>query len=392
MKGQTGSFLLVILIVGLVITFVVFAPPPHVPIHPPISIDPEPSQNDISTLVSSEVIIEGGGHEQNRLAISTEVTSFATYGNDLCIYGNFTVSGDGDGLIDFLILTDNGYSDFMNDGAVDNPDWIFNETYDTSGFYWEFVLPSEFNGHSVGRWYVVYSAFRKPSGFWLILQWIPPEYRDVTAETYRDLTAPSYFVRDVVERIVANSTLEIEVCAWDDRCATASVAIQVNGTSVATWTGRSEVFNQILVWDTTGFEPGNYSLTVFAQDEVGNWRVQEIGFVLVFEPQPLIVDPVPFILPGIGTIALLLVLCTARRELEFIKIGLSGIGSINIVNIIQAPTVYGPLEWFGFFVGICSLITFFVLVHDKVKDWMKRKEIEKERRRYELKGEPDYFR
>jgi hypothetical protein len=367
---------LVVAVFGLVVFFYIDSMRPPEPYHPDIEIHPAPSDLDLHTEQIIEIRLIGGGEIVGRLGVSTTMVNFNSNGESICLYGNFTVTGNLDGLIDFFILTESGYIDFMTDGSIDSQASIFQMTIGTTGFYWNYTLPYFFNGQNVDVWYIVYSAYTKYEGVFEI----GAAFRDVTAEVYEDQTPPRTHRGDFPHQVVSNNTFEVELWAWDLRCSVSSVEVLANDSSIEYWTGTYGTFHEMLQWDTTGFSFGNYTLTIIVTDAAGNSQTYLIGYVSVVEPwQPPVEEIVDSGRVLFGVFSFLLVVCRFYKEFQSSEVVITVISTV--VNVVP---IFGPLQLFNQIATIISLIAASIAIWKEVR-------IRLERRRAIPSRPPEYY-
>jgi hypothetical protein len=338
---------------------------------PDLTINPDPSPNDEGK--PTVKTLYGGNSLPLRIGDSIDGVSFATNGESLSLFGNFTVAGDGDGSIDFFIITDRGFTDLHDGDGIISNEYIFNQTLNTKGFYWGYVLPSYFNGYSVSHWHILYSAYTK-SGILVI------EYRNVNGIAYKDNTAPKWYSNLPV---TIENELNVSLWAWDDRCNIAQVTVRANGSEIYSWSGNGIGFYDIVFWNTTLIDSGVYILTIYLEDEVGNGDIFEMGQIRVFHPTPEqeIGRNISIVLGFVSIVVTFVVIVSVIRN-TVIDATRSAISIIVIVGTLTE--IFGPLDFLSLIAGICGILSFLHILYGTIQ----RRRIQK---RLTPKHKPTYY-
>lgn len=319
------------LVIGLVIIAAVAVflwprplPPPHYN-----EIVNDPPESELDRVRSTNTRLFTAESNPDAIVDSINEVHFQTDGQDICLFGNFTSIGNGDTRIDFMILTEQGYWDFLDDGFVDSNS-VFMQVNDSNGFYWERVLPHFYNGESVTTWFIVYSAFRKP--WWQPWSLFERQYRDVSAKACRDYTPPNCHWYIPEDQPTDRMLLYVQV--YDDRCNVNYMALLVNGTEFAYSPQSSVIVQGPVEWPFEGLAPGTHilNLTIYAEDEVGNWHYVDVGLIPILVPDTFkdVMEAGSIILAVVVFIAIFMGAPIVIVLLISIVAGVVGTGAISV--------------------------------------------------------------
>ncbi|MFW9769318.1 MAG: hypothetical protein ACFFEM_10895, partial [Candidatus Thorarchaeota archaeon] len=177
--------------------------------------------------------------------------TFATNGEAVCLYGNFTSN-----LPVHILITDyDGYDEYTSTGDTDK--WKYRKT-GVDQDEWDFVTDPFLDGDYVDQWYVIISAF----GYFVM------EFdRHVSYYFCQDLTAP--YLSATVPEFVSGIT-EINFRAQDLHCPISRVSVFVNGSEIYQSTPNVMSFSTSAIWNTWTFDNGTYMVEIYIRDSVGN--------------------------------------------------------------------------------------------------------------------------
>ena len=172
---------------------------------------------------------------------------------------------------------------------------------------------------------------------------------------------------------------------WDDRCNTSAVRLYANNTEVAEWSGYFEMLDDRFVWDTSKVPPGEYLITIYVCDEVGNDGTYNIGTVTVHR-SPTIgakqVGQFAVVVAGFVSIVLVFVIIAIRSEDVRLVLIVLVVFLIAITGNLSG--VFGPVELINLISSVCGLISFAYALCNGVAKWRNEK-------RRIPKHDPTYF-